>query len=191
MTTKAKIWTLSACMAAVLFCSLGTTAHAQVDPTGTLWDLQITGYAVVGSGYMEFFGDHTLSGYMIIRPNPGLKPALRPADLNIGFFFVSGEWNVGLRNKVVGFFNGGSTGVPLDITSFSATVIGPPRSRISMIAMSNDGKMAFVGSPAISLPDLTDSSWTANVLKNLVRSTEFFGLTPFFLCNDNPADPFD
>jgi hypothetical protein len=193
MYTKAKVWALSACLAVILFCSLGAVAQAVVDPTGVLWDLQVTGYAVVGSGYMEFYGDNTLFGYLIIKPNMALKPYQRPAEVHFGFFVVQGEWAFDAKGRVIGFFSGGSQAVPLDISSFTATVTAPPKARINISATSNNGTMHFSGAPEnLSLPDLTGSSWTATVLKNKVRSSEFFNLTGIFVaCLDVPlpVDP--
>jgi hypothetical protein len=191
MFTKAKLWGLTGCVAVLLFCSLGSAAYAQVSPVGTFWDLAVAGDAVFGSGYMEFFDDGsgtggTLFGYMIIRPHLPLPPV----SLNFGFFLVDGQWHFDAIGRVIGFFDGGSKAVPLDITSFTATVHSPPRAKIAMRAASNNGTMVFSGLPAATLTDLTGFSWTARVLKNRVRSTEFFDLLGIFTaCLDKPLPP--
>jgi hypothetical protein len=139
---------------------------------------------------MEFLDDGsgtagTIFGYMMIKPSYPMR-----VSVNAGFFLVEGQWQFDAIGQVIGFFNGGSETVPLDITSFTAFVYSPPRAKILMRAASNNGTMVFLGLPAVALTDLTGTSWTARVLKNKVKSTEFFDLLGIFdACLDKPLPP--
>ena len=54
----------------LIFCCIGSVAGAQV-PVDT-WSVTIKGN-VIGSGYITFWDDFTLTGYIMMRPNLTLK----------------------------------------------------------------------------------------------------------------------
>jgi len=172
------------------FCFFCSVAHA-VFPENT-WDVHISGATVVGIGMVDFAADGTVSGYIVIRPKAPKNITLKnpPDVINFGFFSVLGSWDYEHPGRVTGFISGGTQEVPLDI-SFIGT---GNANTITMRSTSNDGPMTFVGKPAFQIDDAEIiGDWTAQVVKDKIRFSELFTLTPFVVCLDDPApaDPND
>jgi hypothetical protein len=183
MKLKLKTITLVLITVAGLLFSQGSALaqHAIID----VWNINING-ALIGTGYLYFFGDNTIQGYIATRPNMNIKPANQPAVFDVGFFGVIGEWFDTSKagainpNQAGGFFSGGSENIPFEVQSFKATVRS--NATLSMSAVSSDGKLKISGvpvsSPAVlNLTPLT-GDWTAQVIKDGVKFHEVLTLLP-------------
>jgi len=198
MTNRINTWPLVTWTTILIFCCIciGYVARAQ-DPVDT-WSVEIGGN-VVGSGYITFLDDSTLTGYIIIKPTTGGIHSSAPSP-PLGFFKIDGEWATDRPNHRRGFFTGSQdvicvpTGsglnIDLEANSFSATVkmktteTGSEPKKLSMTAQTNNGPMQFKGKPPVPLTDLDGTSWTAKVLTVTATKphytthfTEFFTLT--------------
>jgi hypothetical protein len=166
----------------LVFCCVGSVAWAQV--VVDEWSVDIKGN-VLGTGYMTFWNDFTLTGHMIIRPNLGADPL--PAAFTVGFFEIEGEWRADKGNRRVGFFTGisggacGANTTDLKVPSFSGTVTGKGHARLHMTAKTDNGPMQLAGTPPGEPGDLDGTSWIAAVSKTKENVTghftEFFTLT--------------
>ncbi len=162
------------------------------------WSVNIAGN-VTGAGYLTFFDNFTLAGYIIIKPtNPNPKATTTPATLNVGFFLIDGHWvqDGSNPNHRIGFFTGssdetcGGTQV-LNGNSFSLKVktskTGAKLS-ISMSAQTNDGLLQFTGIPPVVLTNFDSTSWSATVRKGANKFVELFDLQLSVLGLDNLYD---
>jgi hypothetical protein len=174
MAVKAKSRILG--LAVCGLCWLGILAQAQAFPDiPTPWNVTISG-VTLGYGHITFVSDGTLTGYFIIRPTPQIKPENQPAVYHFGFFGIFGGWDIDPFNpkRVTGFFSGGDEDVPLD-ASFVATGTDL---KITIKATSTNGPIRLKGIPALPLPTDLTGTWSAQVLKNGIKTTELFALTP-------------
>ncbi len=157
-----------------------------------IWSVEIEGVKFVGSGYITFLDDHTLTGYIATAPII-LPRTTMTSTSNNGFFSIDGEWEERGANHRIGFFTGdpddtcGPTdSIALEASSFSGTVVERTtkkgsKSELSMTAETNNGPMQLKGIPPVALTDLDATSWTAKVVKSankvISSSTEIFTLT--------------
>ncbi len=174
----AKIWLFAAVFFAASLCGLKDARAAFPLLTGSdMWNVTISGFTL-GSGNIQFFDDVTLgkvvAGYIIIKAKPVKKNA--PAQFDVGFFFLIGQWTIDASGTVTGFLSGGSAAVPLDI---SFTAKGTDFTSISMTGTSTNGPIHMKGIPVskVFVPDLS-GSWHATVVKDGTDFVELFDLTP-------------
>lgn len=156
------------------------------------WSVEIGGGKFVGSGYITFLDDHTLTGYMATAPII-LPQTSMTSTSNNGFFSIDGEWEERGTNHRIGFFTGNpdhtcgpADGTALEATSFSGTVVEKKtktgsKTQLTMTAETSNGPMQLNGIPPVALTDLDGTSWTAKVVKStnkvISSSTEIFTLT--------------
>src|ERR1043166_5663612 len=126
-------------------CGFAGESEAQVNPVG-VWELNITGN-VLGTAVIQFYDDSTLAGFVLIKAKPTKSPTV-PNPLLVGFTDVSGQWGLNGKGQLIGFFDGGSTGLHFDM-SFVGNIKG---TTISFDATGNDGRWHFRGAPAVDLP---------------------------------------
>jgi hypothetical protein len=179
MKITVKRWLLTAAILAALFCSSVQVADAQIDLKP--WDFNITG-VVTGLARITFVDDGTLSGYLIVRPTPHINPINLPTVVAYGFTTFDGEWSFDGNGHLIGFFGGGSSELPLNM-SFSGKL---STTAMSLKAKGSDGswRMRGIQEDADSSFDLT--SWSATILTGTQKSFEFFDMSAFFVCLDDP-----
>jgi hypothetical protein len=169
-------------MLVALFCP-PASALGQVG----VWDVSISG-TVTGLGIIQLYGDGSLGGIVLVRPTRNIKVTNLPEPVEYGFTGITGSWGFDLKGRLIGFFQGGSVDLPLNMSFDGATKLG---ATISLTAIGNDGKWKIKGVPAVD--DTTDNfdqtSWNAQVVKDFDKFTEFFTLTAVDLCIADPPPP--
>ena len=193
MKIRTRSGILSAWIIAAGLCGVAPVVSAQIHPIIDTWGVSISA-TTTGLGYMTFLGDGTLAGYFIVKPTPNVKPANLPPVVKFGFTFIEGKWAANGLDRVSGFFSGGSTDAPIDM-SFSGTAkVTKKTTSISIKATGNNGSMQIKGNPVtITVVPALDgpTSWTAEVLKNGRKVVEFFQLSPYIRCLDDTANDPD
>lgn len=174
-TVKPSLLVAGAILAA-LFCSSAQVAEAQIDLKP--WNFNVTG-VVTGLARITFVDDGTLSGYLIVRPTTHINPINLPTVVAYGFTTFDGEWSFDGAGNLIGFFGGGSSELPLNM-SFSGKL---STTTMSLKATGNDGfwRMKGIQEDADTSFDLT--SWSAAILTGTQKSFEFFDLSS---CLDDP-----
>jgi len=198
MKKKIFVWLFG--IAIIFFGWTGSAAWAQQEVD--TWDVKVNGN-VIGSGYLAFWDDSTLTGYLIIKPNLNLTKKMTPERFIVGFFEIKGRWETSGENRRTGFFVGSpdencgpADKDDLEATSFSGTVkTGKSNSRLNMVSKTNNGPMQLTGvPPSDRLSDFDGTSWTAKVqltdkvAKRTDTFVEFYTLTTSVLDYPNLYD---
>ncbi len=185
MARKLNIWILSAWMFFLTFCWFGSTARALGPDDVGEWDISISG-TVTGLARVAFLSDGSLGGYLIVRPTRNLNPKALPATVTSGGTGIAGGWSPDPTGRtILGFFSGGTTAAPFDMSFTGKAKIGLSSS-MSLKAKGNDGIWKMTGVPAGDDGQALDgTSWTAQVLKDTTKFVELFDLTSY-ICPDDP-----
>lgn len=171
---------------------LGGVANAAfVSPVGT-WDLTVSG-AKLGSAYLTFNDDGTITGYILVIPAHG-NTGGATHTASFGFATLSGEWEPNQYGQIAGFLNNPpSDTVRLDITSFLGRVSKNGKV-FSITGQTADGNVALKGVPFAELTALPstwtiDKELTSGPVKSRLIWTEIFSAQPDpFLGGNNLYD---
>jgi hypothetical protein len=145
-------------------------ARAEESPVGQ-WDFRITG-ADTGFGIIEFLGDNTLAGSIVILSGAG-------SDHVFDFQKLTGMWVFDTPRQIIGYFE------PVDLSvepSIEASFTARVRSgkKVTMKATSINTRplraetrpLRLAGVPVETLADVS-GTWAAKVRKRETRSTDF------------------
>jgi len=156
---------------------IGGAAYGANSPLGT-WDFTLSG-AKLGSAYLTFNPDGSITGYIIESPTTGVQTGgINSHPLGFGYAQLSGMWQPD-GNQVVGFLaNPPTDAMRLDITSFTGTVSNNLES-FAIAGVTENGNVTLSGAPFVQSQTLPQV-WTIEMTTQGGRLifTEIFNATP-------------